>query len=136
MALTGALLETLRDATFSILDAGGHPVCCGFFVTPCGVALTAAHACEHARPAGTGRAIRASTHLGQEFSLEVVSSREGDLDVAVLRVFSAADALPPRSHLPLPSMRYTALQLLGGWLACTLRAWMTWTRSSASAAPQ
>jgi hypothetical protein len=34
VALTDVMLETLRGATFSILDAEGHPVCCGFFVTP------------------------------------------------------------------------------------------------------
>jgi len=117
VALTDAMLETLRGATFSILDAEGHPVCCGFFVTPCGVALTAAHACAYAHPAGTGRALSASTHLGQEFSLEVVSPSVGDLDVAVLRVSGAAATLSPRSHLPLPSASYSAQQLLGASVA-------------------
>lgn len=117
VALTDAMLETLRGATFSILDAEGHPVCCGFFVTPCGVALTAAHACAYARPAGSGRALSASTHLGQEFSLEVVSPSVGELDVAVLRVSGAAATLSPRSHLPLPSASYSAQQLLGASVA-------------------
>ena len=117
VALTDAMLETLRGATFSILDAEGHPVCCGFFVTPCGVALTAAHACAYARPAGSGRALSASTHLGLEFSLEVVSPSVGELDVAVLRVSGAAATLSPRSHLPLPSASYSAQQLLGASVA-------------------
>ena len=117
VALTDAMLETLRGATFSILDAEGHPVCCGFFVTPCGVALTAAHACTYARPAGSGRALSASTHLGLEFSLEVVSPSVGELDVAVLRVSGAAATLSPRSHLPLPSASYSAQQLLGASVA-------------------
>ena len=117
VALTDAMLEALRRATFSILDAEGHPVCCGFFVTPCGVALTAAHACVHARPARAGRAFRASTHLGVEFSLEVVSPKVGDLDVAVLRVSGGAAALPPCGHLPLPSTSYSEQQLLGASVA-------------------
>ena len=117
VVLTDAMLETLRGATFSILDAEGHPVCCGFFVTPCGVALTAAHACAYARPAGAGQAFRASTHLGLEFSLEVVSPGVGNLDVAVLRVSGAAAALPPRRHLPLPSASYSEQQLLGASVA-------------------
>ena len=117
VALTDAMLEALRRATFSILDAEGHPVCCGFFVTPCGVALTAAHACAHARPARAGRAFRASTHLGVEFSLEVVSPKVGDLDVAVLRVSGGAAALPPCGHLPLPSTSYSEQQLLGASVA-------------------
>ena len=117
VALTDAMFETLRDATFSILDSAGHPVCCGFFVTPCGVALTAAHACEYARPAGAGQAFRASTRLGLEFSLEVVSPRVGAVDVAVLRVAGAAAALPPRSHLPLPSVSYSEQELLGAPVA-------------------
>jgi hypothetical protein len=117
VALTDAMLETLRGATFAILDAEGHPVCCGLFVTPCGVALTAAHACAYARPAGAGKAFRASTHLGLEFSLEVVSPKVGGLDVAVLRVSGAAAALPPRSHLPLPSASYSEQQLLGASVA-------------------
>lgn len=117
VALTDAMLEALRRATFSILDAEGHPVCCGFFVTPCGVALTAAHACAHARPARAGRAFRASTHLGVEFSLEVVSPKVGDLDVAVLRVSGGAAALPPCGHLPLPSASYSEQQLLGASVA-------------------
>ena len=117
VALTDAMLEALRRAIFSILDAEGHPVCCGFFVTPCGVALTAAHACAHARPARAGRAFRASTHLGVEFSLEVVSPKVGDLDVAVLRVSGGAAALPPCGHLPLPSASYSEQQLLGASVA-------------------
>ena len=113
VVLTDAMFEVLCGATFAILDADGHPMCCGFFVTPCGVALTAAHACGFARPAGGGSlAIRASTRLGQEFSLEVVSRKVGALDIAVLRVSGAAAALPPRSHLPLPSVRLSAPQLL------------------------
>ena len=117
VALTDAMLETLRGATFAILDSEGHPVCCGFFVTSCGVALTAAHACAHARRVGAGKAFRASTHLGLEFSLDIVSPKVGDLDVAVLRVSGAAAALPPRSHLLLPSASYSEQQLLGASVA-------------------
>jgi hypothetical protein len=82
------------------------------------VALTAAHACVFARPAGGGGlAIRASTRMGQEFLLEVVSRKVGALDIAVLRVSGAAAALPPRSHLPLPSASFSELQLLGASVA-------------------
>jgi hypothetical protein len=119
VAFTGAMLEALRGAAFAILDGEGHPVCFGLFVTPCGVALTAAHACAYARPAGAGRAaiIRASTHLGQEFSLEVVSRSVGGLDVAVLRASGAAAAQSWRTHLPLPSVSYSGYQLLGAPVA-------------------
>ena len=118
VAFTGAMLEALRGAAFAILDGEGHPVCFGLFVTPCGVALTAAHACAYARPAGAGRAaIRASTHLGQEFSLEVVSRSVGGLDVAVLRASGAAAAQSWRTHLPLPSVSYSEYQLLGAPVA-------------------
>jgi len=114
--ISADLYEKLHGATFAILDEGGHPVCCGFFVTPCGVALTAAHACEYARLAA-GRArttLRASTYRGEEFTLDVVAPGVGDLDVAVLRVAAAASAQPPgRDFLPLPSERQTHQQLMG-----------------------
>ena len=119
MVITEAFFERLQGATFCILDTGGHPVCLGFFVTPCGVALTAASACKYARPAGGSvRAVRASTHTGQEFQLQVVTAKVGALDVAVLRVPPAAATgggtlLPPRDHLPLPPVRLSSLELLG-----------------------
>ena len=39
LALTDAMFVTLRGATFTLLDAEGHPACCAFFVTPCGLHL-------------------------------------------------------------------------------------------------
>lgn len=119
MVLTDALFETLRGATFAILDDHGHPVCCGFYVTPCGVALTVARACVYARPAGgpgSSQVLRTSTHQGREFTLGVACPMVGALDVAVLRVCASA-ALPPRSHLPLPSVRHSPQQLLGAPVA-------------------
>ena len=57
MIITDAMYEKLHGATFAILDDEGHPVCCGFFVSTCGVALTAAHSCEYARPSGRDRRV-------------------------------------------------------------------------------
>jgi len=124
MVISDAFFEKLRGATFAILDDDGHPVCCGFFVTSCGVALTAAHSCKYARAAtGRGglRVFRGSTFRRQEFSLALVSAQVGALDVAVLRVISPSGAaqppLPPRDFLPLPSVRHTHRQLLGAPVA-------------------
>jgi hypothetical protein len=119
MVITDEIFETLRGATFAILDGDGHPVCCGVFVTPCGVALTAASACKYARPAGGSvQTVHASTHTGREFWLQIVSARVGTLDVAVLRVSAAAGSggsvpLPPRDHLPLLPVPLSSARLLG-----------------------
>ena len=114
MVITDAMYEKLHGATFSILDDQGHPVCCGFFVTPCGVALTAAHSCEYARASGGARRVfRASTYRGQEFTLDLVAPKVGALDIAVLRA-PASGALPAGTdYLPLPSVRLSHRQLLG-----------------------
>ena len=103
MKLTAQQLLHLRGATFSLLDDAGHPVGCGFFVTACGVALTAAHVCVHARSAGDGSLrLRASTYGMQEFELLVVTPKLGELDVAVLRIIACAALPPPHESLPLP----------------------------------
>ena len=116
MIITDALYEKLHGATFAILDDEGHPVCCGFFVSTCGVALSAAHSCEYARPSGSDRRVfRASMYGGQEFSLDLVDPRVGTLDIAVLR---ASGALPAgMDYLPLPSTRQSHQQLLGAPVA-------------------
>jgi hypothetical protein len=115
------LYKKLRLATFAILDGEGHPVCCGFFVTPCGVALTAAHSCVFANPDGSGtKTFRASTFSGLEFSLDVMTKKVGTLDIAVLRVSASSPGalpLPPRDYLPLPSAQHTHQQLLGAPVA-------------------
>ena len=122
MIISDAMFEKLHGATFAILDDDGHPVCCGFFVTPCGVALTAAHSCAYARTgAGRGgrRVFRASTYRRQEFLLALVSERVGAVDIAVLRVVASESAmpLPPRDFLALPRERHTQQQLLGAPVA-------------------
>ena len=132
MEVTPALHEQLRGATFAILDEGGHPVCSGFFVTPCGVALAAAHACAHARrPRGASpRLLRASSPSGREFTLGVVAARVGALDVAVLRV-PASGALPS-AHLPLPSATRSDAQLLGAPVAL-IHGSIAWSSAGADA---
>ena len=113
MVITKAMYEKLHGATFAILDDDGHPVCCGFFVTPCGVALTAAHSCDYARPIGGGKQIlRASTYRGHEFTVDLVAPKVGALDVAILRV-SAAGGEMPTDYLSLPSAMHSHQQLLG-----------------------
>jgi hypothetical protein len=111
--LTDAMYEKLHSAMFAILDEDGHPVCCGFFVTPCGVALTAGHACAYARQptGGAQRKFSAATYRGQELTLDLVAPAVGGLDVAVLRV-SDPSALP-QDYLPLPSVRHSHQQLMG-----------------------
>jgi V8-like Glu-specific endopeptidase len=117
MVITDAMFEKLHGATFAILDDDGHPVCCGFFVTPCGVALTAAHSCDYARPGPRGASLmfRASTYRDQEFTLDIVSHKVGALDIAILRVSNSC--MIPRDFLPLPSVRHSHLQLLGAPVA-------------------
>lgn len=116
MVITDAMFQKLHSATFAILDDGGHPVGCGFFVTSSGIALTAAHACDHARAGSSGKTFRASTYNGHEFSLLLVTAKVGALDVAVLRL-SVSGAPPPRDYLLLPSVRYSHQQLLGAPVA-------------------
>lgn len=116
MLITDEIYDTLHGAVFAILDDEGHPVCCGFFVTPCGVALTAAHSCVHARPIGSAKQrFRASTYRGQEFTLDLVTPKVGALDIAVLRIPASAE--PPSDYLPLPSVHRTHRQLLGAPVA-------------------
>ena len=119
MVITDALYEKLHGATFAILDDDGHPVCCGFFVTPCGVALTAAHSCEYARPiGGATQKFHASTYRGQEFTLDLVAPKVGALDVAILRVSAARSAFwPGFDHLSLPSVHHSHQQLMGASVA-------------------
>ena len=114
MVITDAMFSKLHGATFAILDDGGHPVCCGFFVTPCGVALTPALSCAFARRKGGAKQtlLRASTHRGQEFTLDVVTAKVGALELAVLRL-SDSVALPSRDFLPLPSAKQSHAELLG-----------------------
>ena len=116
MIITDAFFEKLHKATFAILDDEGHPVCCGFFVTPCGVALTAAHSYAYARRVGVAsRVFRASTYRGHEFTLDLVSRKVGALDLAILRVSNSCTL--PRDYLPLPTVRHTHQRLLGAPVA-------------------
>ena len=129
MVITDAMFEKLHGATFAILDDDGHPVCCGFFVTPCGVALTAAHSCDYARPGPRGASLmfRASTYRDQEFTLDIVSHKVGALDIAILRVSNSC--MIPRDFLPLPSVRHSHQQLLGAPVAL-IHGSIAWSASS------
>lgn len=107
------MFTTLQAATFSILDKEGLPVCCGFFVSSCGVALTAAHDAKkwlRRDKKGKTQVVRAATCDGTEFDLEVVLPKIDDLDIAVLRLVGPAAARP---CLPLPTSTFTAQQLGG-----------------------
>ena len=105
------MFDKVRAATFALLDSGGLPVCCGFFVSACGVALTAAHEADKwVRKKGKKSVARASTYDTKEFDLEVVERKVGDLDVAVLRLPSAAAA---RSYLRIPEQTFTEKELSG-----------------------
>ena len=105
------MFDKVRDATFAILDSGGLPVCCGCFVSACGVALAAAHEADKwVRKKGKKSVARAATYDNKEFDLEVVERKVGDLDVAVLRLPSAAAA---KACLPVPDNTFTEKELSG-----------------------
>lgn len=111
-SLSAEMLALVRRATFAILDNSGLPVCCGFFVTGCGVALTAAHEAEKWLPkAGKKgkKTVRAATNDNKEFDLEVMQRKVGDLDIAVLRLSGPASQQP---CLPLPETTFEDEQLV------------------------
>jgi hypothetical protein len=106
------MLAKIRSATFAILDTKGHPVCCGFFVSPCGVALTAAHEAEKwLITKKTKTVARAATFSNTKLELEVVERSIGELDIAVLRV--PTPATEPRHCLPVPDETLTEDDLSG-----------------------
>jgi type II secretory pathway pseudopilin PulG len=111
VGLSTEMFDKVRAATFAILDSGGHPVCCGFFVSACGVALTAAHEADKwVRKKGKKSMARASTHDNKTFDLEVVERKVGDVDVTVLRLPSAAAA---QACLQVPDNTFTEKELSG-----------------------
>jgi hypothetical protein len=106
------MLAKIRAATFAILDTEGHPVCCGFFVSSCGVALTAAHEADKWLINKKNKTVaRAATFSKTKFELEVVEPSIGDLDIAVLRVPTPPTA--PRPCLPVPENTFTEDELSG-----------------------
>lgn len=119
LVMTDELFDRLRGATFALLDRQGHPAACAFFVSPCGVALTAAHASDLAVRRGGRLTFLAATYNGEEFTLELVSPNVEKLDVAVLRVVAPASTATPLqySFLPLPSRRLSRKELLGAPVA-------------------
>ena len=111
VVLSPEMYTLLQRATFAILDQAGLPTSCGFFVTPCGVALTAAHDAEKwLRKKGKKHVVRASSYINEEFELEVLKRQVGKLDIAVLRLPGPVSAQP---CLPLPATTFTAQQLSG-----------------------
>jgi hypothetical protein len=107
------MFDKVRAATFAILDKDGLPVCCGFFVSPCGVALTSAHEADKwTRKINRGKTsmARAATYDNEEFDLEVVEGKVGDLDIAVLRLPSPAAV---QACLPIPNKTFTEKELSG-----------------------
>ena len=132
--MSEAAKATLRGATFCILDAVGHPIGCGVFVTD-RIALTSGHNVPRVRN------VLVSNALGRTFSLLVVS-RLADLDVAVLQVMSEADLV--QSHLTLPSgpldlsaMVSTSVTLVHGNIAWSREHHLASpvTRGAAASAP-
>jgi Sec-independent protein translocase protein TatA len=123
------VLTKVRSATFAILDSEDHPVCCGFFVTACGVALTAAHEAEkwlledeeegdeknknknNKSKSKKKSFARAATYDKKELKLEVVERNIGGLDIAVLRVPTPATA--PWPCLPVPETTIAEDELSG-----------------------
>jgi hypothetical protein len=56
-AVDAELLPVLQKGLFTVLDKDDNPICCGFFVTDAGVALTVRH--EHTRWLRDGGLVRA-----------------------------------------------------------------------------
>lgn len=125
-ALPEPMIEKLQTATFAILDKTDHPVLCGFFVTPCGVALSVAHnSKDWMRKSGRRKYVAAMDFLGDRFELDVMIVPVGDLDVAVLR-------LPQRpsrttNYLVLPPVRSINPIKVGGAPVCLVHGNISWT---------
>jgi len=112
LELSPEMFTRLQTATFAILDATGRPLSCGFFVTSCGVALTAAHSSKQWMQQQNKKLIvRASTYQNEEFTLQVIYRKVRKLDIAVLRVESTD--VTPRAHLPLPTHAWSNQELSG-----------------------
>ena len=111
------MFPKVRSATFAILDGDGLPVCCGIFVSACGVALTAAHeAGKTFRKRGSRKKpvlmARGATHDDEEFDLEVVERNLDGLGIAVLRLLPAPAPAAPQ-WLPVPEGTFTDDELSG-----------------------
>ena len=105
------MFDKVRSATFAILDGSGLPICCGFFVSACGVALTAAHEAKKWIVKKDKKSMaRAATYDNKEFYMEVVERKLGDLDIAILRLPTAAAA---QACLPVPENTFTEKELSG-----------------------
>jgi len=104
------MFDKVRAATFSLLDKQGLPICCGVFVSSCGVALIAADKWLRKKPKQKKLIVRAATYMNVEFELEVMERKVGDLDIAVLRLLSRASA---RDYLPIPEKTFTEKELSG-----------------------
>ena len=119
MIITDTMNKNLRGSMFAILDEEGHPVCSGFFVTACGIALTAAHSCEYTRSYGRSKEVfKASTYSGRVFMLDLIAPKVGALDIAILRVSASSSAVElPNDYLSLPNVIHTHQQLLGAPVA-------------------
>ncbi len=115
--LSKETFDKVRAATFAILDKGGHPISCGFFVSACGVALTAAHEADTKwlRKKGKKSMALAATHDDKTFDLEVVERKVGDLGIAVLRLVpsAAAAGAAAQACLPVPETTFTEKDLSG-----------------------
>ena len=107
MGGAGAItLSRVRDVVFALLDTEGHPVGCGFFVTPCGLALTVNHGFDNWSASGKVNACKlhrnssSSSLVEVELSFSVVSTN-AELDFTVLRLDGPRSE--PVSHFPLPT---------------------------------
>jgi hypothetical protein len=129
-AVDPELLPMLQKGLFSILDADGSPICCGFFVSASGVALTVNHGRERwLWPGGVVRAamLRANegTGAGAAAAAAAAAAEEVLLEFKV-HSYSAPDALDftcmiltsavqPGTFIPLqvPTAVMTTAQLIG-----------------------
>lgn len=106
------MVERLQTATFTVLDSDQHPICCGFFVSSCGVALMAAHnSNDWLRKAARRRYVLAQDFVGSLFELDVVSM-DDSLDFTVLRLPLLPRVVGGYLRLP-PPMSLVATKVSG-----------------------
>jgi hypothetical protein len=112
--MTDSEFALLQGATFCLVDKHGAPISCGFYVTPSGVALTAAHNLDdnrvfRKRDKKVGAVVHAIDYAGTAFLLTVMRFAVDGQDIAVLRLVGHGSV----PCLPLPDREYSPRELMG-----------------------
>jgi len=111
--LSDKMKALVKDATITIVDTNGDPIACAFFVSPCGVALTANHNSQLWVNNGKPPFVNARNFKDEPLRFHVVAhlmKTKHKLDVAVLRLTKPPSS--PLLFLPLPETPITEFALL------------------------